>query len=263
MSMLKMLKIIGIYVLFGLSFETQQIEGVMNVTAVKGYEAILQCEAPGKSSNKPVQFQVNKEDNNTMIAIYNPPVNKILNSSYKLRATLEVTENSVTIIIKEAQESDKGWYSCQVHSFPGGKVVQKIYLDIKDDKDIWNHLHMTSLITYLSVSIAGAVAVAVILAMVIWKVKKKTLPKNKQIPYNDDPIYANCDYTPHKIARYGNYTRKLENSKCDATKERRDKSTIYRPVSIIGGKLLEPIIRDILTEHLDKFAQRRENQHGL
>uniref|UniRef100_A0A4W3HS01 Ig-like domain-containing protein n=1 Tax=Callorhinchus milii TaxID=7868 RepID=A0A4W3HS01_CALMI len=181
MSMLKMLKIIGIYVLFGLSFETQQIEGVMNVTAVKGYEAILQCEAPGKSSNKPVQFQVNKEDNNTMIAIYNPPVNKILNSSYKLRATLEVTENSVTIIIKEAQESDKGWYSCQVHTFPGGKVVQKIYLDIK-------------------VSIAGAVAVAVILAMVIWKVKKKTLPKNKQIPYNDDPIYANCDYTPHKVS---------------------------------------------------------------
>ncbi|XP_007901226.1 uncharacterized protein LOC103184826 [Callorhinchus milii] len=129
---MNMVKTVAICFLFVTGVQTQQIEGVINVTAVKGYEAILQCEAPGKGSNKPVQFQVNKEDNNTMIAIYNPPVNKILNSSYKPRATLEVTEKSVTIIIKEAQESDKGWYSCQIHTFPGGKVVQKIYLHIKD-----------------------------------------------------------------------------------------------------------------------------------
>ncbi|XP_067895992.1 uncharacterized protein [Heterodontus francisci] len=61
-----------------------------------------------------------------------------------------------------------------------------------------NHLHMRNLSIYLSVSIVGAAVVIMIVALVIWKMKRK--PPASELdrkPHKNMPLYENVHNVPN------------------------------------------------------------------
>ncbi|XP_067848415.1 T-cell immunoreceptor with Ig and ITIM domains-like [Heptranchias perlo] len=126
-----MIKAVAVYLLIVTGVQTRELKTNGNITIAKGDSAALHCEASGKDV-KIVLVQWEKSSNNTKLAVYSSSQNDTSHNVYNQRVTMKISGQHSTIIIKEALESDKGWYSCIFQTFPNGKLEGKIYLDVKD-----------------------------------------------------------------------------------------------------------------------------------
>ncbi|XP_051870719.1 T-cell immunoreceptor with Ig and ITIM domains-like [Pristis pectinata] len=109
--------------------QTKELETSESVTAMEGSSAVLQC----ASSNEGLQLVLvewEKSINKTKLVVYHVSTNKT--TLYGERIGLEVKGQRSTITIKGVLTSDKGWYFCILHTYPAGKLMGKIYLDVKD-----------------------------------------------------------------------------------------------------------------------------------
>ncbi|XP_067895990.1 T-cell immunoreceptor with Ig and ITIM domains-like isoform X1 [Heterodontus francisci] len=196
LAVMKMLIDFAICMLFVSGVQTIELKTSGNVTIVKGGSVTLRCDSSDKGV-KMVLVEWQKSSNKTKLAVYSKQPNGT--NLKNQRITMDVVEQHSTITIKEALKSDKGWYSCIFHTYPNGKQEGKIYLDVRGANiATMNHLHMRNLSIYLSVSIVGAAVVIMIVALVIWKMKRK--PPASELdrkPHKNMPLYENVHNVPN------------------------------------------------------------------
>ncbi|XP_041066634.1 T-cell immunoreceptor with Ig and ITIM domains-like isoform X1 [Carcharodon carcharias] len=187
-AVMKMLNAFAIYMLFVSGVQPKLITKG-NVTVAEDNSVTLQC----GFSDEGVQLVLvewNKSRNRTKLAVYRP------NNThhYNQRITMEVKNQHSTITIKEVLKSDKGWYSCIFHTFPNGKQEEKMYLDVKGVNMFGMKHRLRNLSTYISASVVGATVVILIIALVLWKMKRKlSTSELGRKPHKKMPFYENVD----------------------------------------------------------------------